>query len=299
VLPVLFPLVVFLLVAGLFALFAFLVFDLFFARFNEDLAFARLALFMLAPLWWAVAGLTLDSPRSNRVWAELITHLVRGRAISPLSISLVERRRRAHWYRPGTTDSLRARKAKVGAHQINPVVTQSKIGTRALDRFYPREFDFRRGRCRGARRPQPVRLLRMCCNRPCRSHGSKQADEAACPHSITSSARASTLVGISRPIALAVVTLTTNSNWSVVHREFALLRPEQDLVDVVGSARELARKVWHIGHQTAGLNVLPMRVVGDLQIKSAFWMRCPGRSVLCNIATIGVAAASADGDGRP
>jgi len=77
VLPVLFPLVVFLLVAGRFALFDFLVFDLVFARFNEDLAFARLALFMLPPLWWAVAGVTLNSPQSNRVWGELITHLFR------------------------------------------------------------------------------------------------------------------------------------------------------------------------------------------------------------------------------
>jgi hypothetical protein len=79
VLPVLFPLVVFLLVAGLFALFAFLVFDLVFARFNEDLALTRLALFIIPPLWWAVAGLTLNSPQSNRVWAELITHLLQAK----------------------------------------------------------------------------------------------------------------------------------------------------------------------------------------------------------------------------
>ncbi len=33
--------------------------------------------------------------------------------ISPLPVALVEGRRRAQWYPPGTTDSLVARKAKV------------------------------------------------------------------------------------------------------------------------------------------------------------------------------------------
>jgi hypothetical protein len=47
VVPVLVALVVFFLVAGLFALFAFLVFDLVFARLNEDLALARLTLFFM------------------------------------------------------------------------------------------------------------------------------------------------------------------------------------------------------------------------------------------------------------
>jgi hypothetical protein len=109
--------------------------------------------------------------------------------ISPLPITSVEGRRRAHWYLPGTTDGLRARKAKAAGHQINPVVAQSKIGRRPLDGFYACDFDLRQGRCRGFGCPQRPRLLRMCCKRPCRSHASKEADELACPHSITSSAR--------------------------------------------------------------------------------------------------------------
>src|SRR5262249_2639399 len=113
----------------------------------------------------------------------------RHKGISPLPVALVEGRQRAHWYPPGTTDRLVARKAKA-AHQINLVVAQSKIGGRALDGFYARDFDFRQGRCRGLGCPQRPRLLRMCCKRPCRTHAYKQADEVASPHSITSSARA-------------------------------------------------------------------------------------------------------------
>src|SRR5262249_25301903 len=133
----------------------------------------------------------------------------RYKGISPLPVALVEGRQRAHWYPPGTTDSLVARKAKA-AHQINPVVAQSKIGGRALDGFYTRDFDFRQGRCRGLGRPQRPRLLRMCCKRPCRSHAYKQA-EVTSPHSITSSARASRLSGTVRPSAFAVLRLSTSS----------------------------------------------------------------------------------------
>jgi hypothetical protein len=82
---------------------------------------------------------------------------------------------------PGTTDSLVARKAKA-AHQINPVVAQSKIGGRALDRFYARDFNFRQGRCRSLARSQRPRPFRMCCKRPCRSHAYKQRDELASSH---------------------------------------------------------------------------------------------------------------------
>src|SRR5262245_28523704 len=45
------------------------------------------------------------------------------------------------------------------------------------------------------------------------ARGAKQGDELAAPnHSITSSARASSVGGISRPSALAVARLMTNSN---------------------------------------------------------------------------------------
>src|SRR5262249_27955315 len=55
------------------------------------------------------------------------------------------------------------------------------------------------------------RLLRPRRERP-RRRGAEQRDERAPPHSITSSARASMIGGISRPIALAVLTLITSVN---------------------------------------------------------------------------------------
>src|SRR5262249_670705 len=135
------------------------------------------------------------------------------KGISPLPVALVEGRREAHWYLPCTADSLPPPKAKA-AHQINPLVAQSKIGDRALDGFYTRDFDFRQGRCCGLGHPQRPRLLRMRCKRPNRSHAYKQADELAPPaHSITSSARASTVGGTSRPTAVAVLRLMIRWNF--------------------------------------------------------------------------------------
>src|SRR5262245_41961078 len=58
------------------------------------------------------------------------------------------------------------------------------------------------------------RLLRARCERPHRRRAAEQRDERAAlhpPHSITSSARASTVVGISSPSVFAVLRLTTSS----------------------------------------------------------------------------------------
>src|SRR5262245_17041086 len=57
---------------------------------------------------------------------------------------------------------------------------------------------------------QLPRLLRARRERPCRCNA-EQRDELAPLHSITSSARASTLAGISMPSALAVLRLSTVS----------------------------------------------------------------------------------------
>src|SRR5262245_59903533 len=54
------------------------------------------------------------------------------------------------------------------------------------------------------------RLLRARRERPCR-RAAGQRDERAAPHSITSSARASSVGGMSRPSAFAVLRLMTSS----------------------------------------------------------------------------------------
>src|SRR5262245_43545239 len=60
--------------------------------------------------------------------------------------------------------------------------------------------------------PHPLALLRARPKRPCRRHAAEQRDELAPPyHSITSSARASSDGGTSRPSAFAVARLITSS----------------------------------------------------------------------------------------
>src|SRR5262245_45861777 len=59
--------------------------------------------------------------------------------------------------------------------------------------------------------PHSGRLLRACRHRP-RRRAAEKRYELAASHSITSSARASTLAGRSRPSALAVLRLIASSN---------------------------------------------------------------------------------------
>jgi hypothetical protein len=97
--------------------------------------------------------------------------------ISPLPVALVEGRRRARWYPPGTTDTLGARKAKV-LHQVNQALAQSKIRRHPVDRFYARHFDLRQRRCLPDRR----RLLRVRRERPRDCRAAEERDERAASH---------------------------------------------------------------------------------------------------------------------
>src|SRR5262249_33806515 len=72
-----------------------------------------------------------------------------------------------------------------------------------------------RGRRRHAQYADRRPILRARRERPRRCHAAEQRDEIAAVHSITSSARASSLSGTERPNALAVATLMTNSNFSI------------------------------------------------------------------------------------
>src|SRR5215831_8864840 len=61
--------------------------------------------------------------------------------------------------------------------------------------------------------PHALALLRARRERPRGRRPAEQRDEFAPPHSITSSASASSLSGISRPSALAVLRLMASSNF--------------------------------------------------------------------------------------
>src|SRR5262249_16615612 len=87
--------------------------------------------------------------------------------------------------------------------------------------------------CRRARAKVPdgrqlTCLLRARGKRPCDRRAAEQRDERAPLHSITSSARAMSVGGISRPRARAVLRLITNSNlvdcWTGRSDGFAPLR---------------------------------------------------------------------------
>src|SRR5262245_53124603 len=60
---------------------------------------------------------------------------------------------------------------------------------------------------------QLARLLRPCSDWPYRRRAAEQRDEHAAPHSITSSASASSFGGMSSPRALAVLRLMSSSNF--------------------------------------------------------------------------------------
>src|SRR5262249_13374496 len=72
------------------------------------------------------------------------------------------------------------------------------------------------------------RLLRARRERPCGRRAAEQRDERAPLHSITSSARAMSVGGISRPSAFAVLRLITSSNligaWTGRSAGFSPLR---------------------------------------------------------------------------
>ena len=111
--------------------------------------------------------------------------------------------------------SNRCRSTHFGTLQLNDDILTldvAKIAQACPQCFYPAYPS----RC-GAEPEEPDDLrwlLRTRCKRPCR-HVAEQRNELPPPHSITSSAMESTLAGMVRPRALAVVRLMTNSNLVV------------------------------------------------------------------------------------
>ena len=94
--------------------------------------------------------------------------------------------------------------------------------------------------------------LRECGERPRRSGAAERRDEGAPPHSITSSALASNIAGISTPSALAVLRLTIVSNFVAcsigMSPGFAPLR---NLVDEHGGAAKHSVEVDAVADQAA------------------------------------------------
>ena len=85
-----------------------------------------------------------------------------------------------------------------------------------------------------------------------RRRAAEQRDELAAHHSITSSARASSVGGMSRPSALAVLRLITNSILGRrLHRQVGWLLAFEDTVYITGRAPVQVDKIRPIGDQAA------------------------------------------------
>jgi hypothetical protein len=83
------------------------------------------------------------------------------------------------------------------------------------------------------RSPALPRLLRPRRERPCGRRAAEQRDELAPPHSITSSARASSVAGTSRPSALAVLRLLVLGRR--LHRQVGWLLALEDAIDILAT----------------------------------------------------------------
>src|SRR6516225_4375681 len=116
--------------------------------------------------------------------------------------------------RPGDTRQVGGNEG-IG-HDVKPVYLVLKgFESRVPGHERGKQFAARRRRD-GAQEPdgrQPARLLRTWRKRPRRGRDAEQRDERApAAHSITSSARPSSVSGIVRPSAVAVIRLMTRSN---------------------------------------------------------------------------------------
>ena len=101
--------------------------------------------------------------------------------------------------------------------------------------------------------PHPLALLRARRQRPRRRRAAEQRDELAPFHSITSSARASSVGGTSRPSALAVLRLMTSSNLvGLLHRQVGGLGAFEDLPAKTPCTAIGVGYAGAIAHQAAG-----------------------------------------------
>jgi hypothetical protein len=111
------------------------------------------------------------------------------------------------------------------------------------------------------------RLLRPRRERPRGSRAAEQCDELAAPHSITSSARATSVEGTVSPNALAVLRLTTNSNlvgsWT---GQVARLGSLENPIDISRGSAKQFNVAGRVRKESPGIDILPVRVHRGQQV---------------------------------
>ena len=109
-------------------------------------------------------------------------------------------------------------------------------------------------------------LLPTSRERPCHCCAAKKRDELAPFHSITSSARASSVCGTLRPSILAVWALMTSSNLvGCTTGKSAGLAPSEDAAGIDADLTPRIRNVGSVAHQPAGFSKFAVRKCrGDL-----------------------------------
>src|SRR5262249_44617225 len=101
--------------------------------------------------------------------------------------------------------------------------------------------------------PHPLALLRVRREWPCDCRGPEQRDELATPHSITSSARASSCAGTVRPSIVAVWALMISSNLvDCTNRQVRGLGTLEDATDIGADLAPRIRNVGSVAHQPTG-----------------------------------------------
>ena len=94
----------------------------------------------------------------------------------------------------------------------------------------------------------------LCPQRPCRRRAAEQRDELASDHSITSSARARSDAGTSRPIAFAVFEIDRELELDDLHdRQVSRLGSFENSADIDADLAIGVGKARSIAHQAAGL----------------------------------------------
>ena len=115
--------------------------------------------------------------------------------------------------------------------------------------------------CGVSSRPQPQNMAPA--NAPAADEVSASGHWAFFLHSITSSVRASSVTGMVRPSALAVIEIDNKVELGrLLDRQVGGLGAAQYLVHVVAGAADQVQIVRPVGHQAAGLHVLALHIHG-------------------------------------